>query len=65
MALDFALGKFGCYLMYNTYLNGPLYDYYISILGEGGWVYIGFNCQNPTLTQLNSTQLKATLRNLG
>ena len=23
------------------------------------------NCQNPTLTQLNSTQLKATLRNLG
>ena len=22
-------------------------------------------CQNPTLTQLNSTQLKATLRNLG
>ena len=21
------------------------------------------NCQNPTLTQLNSTQLKATLRN--
>ena len=24
-----------------------------------------FNCQNPTLTQLNSTQLKATLLNLG
>ena len=23
------------------------------------------NCQNPTLTQLNSTQLKATLLNLG
>ena len=23
------------------------------------------NCQNPTLTQLNSTQLKATWRNLG
>ena len=23
------------------------------------------NCQNPTLTQLNSTQLKATLHKLG
>ena len=23
------------------------------------------NCQNLTLTQINSTQLKATLRNLG
>ena len=42
MALDFALGKLGCNLIYNTYLNGSFYDYYISILGGVGflWPYL-------------------------